>query len=116
MEQNNLPLKVMKLLSIPSVHIIRKIFRYLKSIYYVRHLYQIVLFFLSEANVFFTSCYLPITQFIFSTALDGKIKAWLYDNLGSRVDYDAPGHWCTTMAYSADGSRLVSKFIVNIFS
>ncbi|KAK1287265.1 Topless-related protein 1 [Acorus calamus] len=47
-------------------------------------------------------------QFIFSTALDGKIKAWLYDNLGSRVDYDAPGRWCTTMAYSADGSRLFS--------
>lgn len=47
-------------------------------------------------------------QFIFSTALDGKIKAWLYDNAGSRVDYDAPGHWCTTMAYSADGSRLFS--------
>ncbi|KAK9098543.1 hypothetical protein Syun_025588 [Stephania yunnanensis] len=47
-------------------------------------------------------------QFIFSTALDGKIKAWLYDHLGSRVDYDAPGHWCTTMAYSADGSRLFS--------
>jgi hypothetical protein len=46
-------------------------------------------------------------QFIFSTALDGKIKAWLYDNLGSRVDYDAPGHWCTTMAYSADGSRFI---------
>ncbi|KAK9125718.1 hypothetical protein Scep_014564 [Stephania cephalantha] len=41
-------------------------------------------------------------QFIFSTALDGKIKAWLYDCLGSRVDYDAPGLWCTTMAYSAD--------------
>ncbi|XP_020270487.1 protein TPR3-like isoform X1 [Asparagus officinalis] len=47
-------------------------------------------------------------QFIFSTALDGKIKAWLYDNVGSRVDYDAPGHWCTTMAYSADGTRLFS--------
>ncbi|KAF8393112.1 hypothetical protein HHK36_021353 [Tetracentron sinense] len=47
-------------------------------------------------------------QFIFSTALDGKIKAWLYDNLGSRVDYDAPGQWCTTMAYSADGTRLFS--------
>lgn len=48
-----------------------------------------------------------ILQFIFSTALDGKIKAWLYDNLGSRVDYDAPGRWCTTMAYSADGSRFL---------
>ncbi|XP_019088639.1 PREDICTED: topless-related protein 2 [Camelina sativa] len=47
-------------------------------------------------------------QFIFSTALDGKIKAWLYDNVGSRVDYDAPGQWCTTMLYSADGSRLFS--------
>ncbi|KAI5398604.1 Topless- protein 3 [Lathyrus oleraceus] len=43
-------------------------------------------------------------QFIFSTAIDGKIKAWLYDNMGSRVDYDAPGHWCTTMLYSADGN------------
>lgn len=48
-----------------------------------------------------------LLQFIFSTALDGKIKAWLYDNLGSRVDYDAPGRWCTTMAYSADGTRLI---------
>ncbi|GMP60392.1 hypothetical protein CsSME_00023279 [Camellia sinensis var. sinensis] len=47
-------------------------------------------------------------QFIFSTAIDGKIKAWLYDNMGSRVDYDAPGHSCTTMLYSADGSRLFS--------
>ncbi|PON63180.1 Topless-related protein [Parasponia andersonii] len=47
-------------------------------------------------------------QFIFSTAIDGKIKAWLYDNLGSRVDYDAPGHSSTTMAYSADGTRLFS--------
>ncbi|KAI9072958.1 hypothetical protein K1719_045087 [Acacia pycnantha] len=47
-------------------------------------------------------------QFIFSTAVDGKIKAWLYDNMGSRVDYDAPGHCCTTMLYSADGSRLFS--------
>jgi hypothetical protein len=44
-------------------------------------------------------------QFIFSTAIDGKIKAWLYDNLGSRVDYDAPGKWCTRMLYSADGTR-----------
>eukprot|EP01018_Ginkgo_biloba_P018591 Gb_09668 [translate_table: standard] len=47
-------------------------------------------------------------QFIFSTAIDGKIKAWLYDLVGSRVDYDAPGHWCTAMAYSADGTRLFS--------
>ena len=48
-------------------------------------------------------------QFIFSTAVDGKIKAWLYDNLGSRVDYDAPGRWCTTMAYSQDGTRLTHR-------
>ncbi|XP_050136182.1 topless-related protein 1-like [Malus sylvestris] len=47
-------------------------------------------------------------QFILSTALDGKIKAWVYDNLGSRVDYYAPGRWCTTMVYSADGTRLFS--------
>ncbi|CAH8324592.1 unnamed protein product [Eruca vesicaria subsp. sativa] len=47
-------------------------------------------------------------QFIFSTAIDGKIKAWLYDNMGFRVDYDAPGKWCTTMLYSADGTRLFS--------
>ncbi|XP_068635481.1 protein TOPLESS-RELATED PROTEIN 2-like isoform X1 [Aristolochia californica] len=47
-------------------------------------------------------------QFIFSTAIDGKIKAWLYDCMGSRVDYDAPGLWCTTMSYSADGTRLFS--------
>ncbi|KAJ0792711.1 putative transcription factor WD40-like family [Helianthus annuus] len=47
-------------------------------------------------------------QFIFSTALDVKIKEWLYDNMGSRVDYEAPGCWCTTMAYSVDGTRLFS--------
>ncbi|KAF3450894.1 hypothetical protein FNV43_RR06983 [Rhamnella rubrinervis] len=47
-------------------------------------------------------------QFIFSTATDGKIKAWLYDNMGSRVNYDAPGHSCTRMAYSCDGTRLFS--------
>ncbi|XAR57038.1 hypothetical protein NMG60_11025039 [Bertholletia excelsa] len=47
-------------------------------------------------------------HFIFSTSVDGKIKAWLYDNVGSRVDYDAPGQGCTTMLYSANGSRLFS--------
>ncbi|KAK1261901.1 Topless-related protein 1 [Acorus gramineus] len=52
--------------------------------------------------------YKEAIQFIFSTAIDGKIKAWLYDCMGSRVDYDAPGLWCTTMAYSADGTRLFS--------
>ncbi|PQQ15737.1 topless-related protein 4 [Prunus yedoensis var. nudiflora] len=48
------------------------------------------------------------TQFIFSTAVDGKIKAWLYDNLGSRVDYHAPGHSFTRIVYSTDGTRLFS--------
>ncbi|XP_050268371.1 topless-related protein 1-like isoform X1 [Quercus robur] len=47
-------------------------------------------------------------HFVFSTSVDGKIKAWLYDMMGSRVDYDAPGRSCTTMAYSADGRRLFS--------
>lgn len=47
-------------------------------------------------------------HFIFSTSVDGKIKAWLYDLMGSRVDYDAPGRSCSTMAYSADGKRLFS--------
>uniref|UniRef100_A0A0E0LRK0 CTLH domain-containing protein n=1 Tax=Oryza punctata TaxID=4537 RepID=A0A0E0LRK0_ORYPU len=37
-----------------------------------------------------------------------SIQAWLYDCLGSRVDYDAPGHWCTTMAYSADGTSCLT--------
>ncbi|KAL0311748.1 UNVERIFIED_CONTAM: Topless-related protein 1 [Sesamum radiatum] len=30
------------------------------------------------------------------------IKAWLFDNLGSRVTYDSPGFCCMRMAYSAD--------------
>ncbi|XP_044471816.1 topless-related protein 4-like [Mangifera indica] len=47
-------------------------------------------------------------QFIFSTATDGKIKAWLYDNMGSRVHYDAPGQSSIMMVYSADGTRLFS--------
>lgn len=44
-------------------------------------------------------------QFILSISENGEIKAWLYDNLGSRVTYDAPGHCYTRMAYSADGKR-----------
>ncbi|KAL0010744.1 hypothetical protein SO802_005852 [Lithocarpus litseifolius] len=47
-------------------------------------------------------------KFIFSADINGRIKAWLYDNMGSRVDYDAPGQSCMTMAYSADGTRLFS--------
>ncbi|XVE97389.1 hypothetical protein REPUB_Repub03eG0015100 [Reevesia pubescens] len=47
-------------------------------------------------------------QLIFSTSVDGKIKAWLYDNLGARFHFDAPGLACTTMAYGADNRRLFS--------
>ena len=53
-------------------------------------------------------------QFIFLTVVDGKIKVWLYDLIGSRVDYDAPGHWCTTMAYSADRTRLIHHVISTV--
>ncbi|MFS7895929.1 putative Topless family protein [Helianthus anomalus] len=52
--------------------------------------------------------------FIFSTATDGKIKAWLYDNMGSRVDYDAPGHSSTTMAYTADGTRFEKSTTLSV--
>ncbi|KAA8521600.1 hypothetical protein F0562_012273 [Nyssa sinensis] len=45
---------------------------------------------------------------IFSTAMDGKIRLWLYDNMGSRIVFNAPGKLCTTMAYSSDGTRLFS--------
>ncbi|XWS28635.1 hypothetical protein CRYUN_Cryun25bG0087900 [Craigia yunnanensis] len=41
-----------------------------------------------------------------STSVDDKIKAWLYDIMGSRVDYYTPGRSCETMAYSADGKRI----------
>ena len=44
-------------------------------------------------------------QLISSTAIDGKIKACLYDLLGTMVDYDGPRLWCTTMAYNVDGAQ-----------
>jgi len=49
--------------------------------------------------------FVPALQFIFSTSTDGKIKAWLYDSLGARVDFDAPGYGYTALAYSADDKR-----------
>ncbi|CAN1287822.1 Topless-related protein 4 [Linum perenne] len=49
-----------------------------------------------------------IIQFFFSTSVDGKIKAWLYDDSVPRIDYDAPGLASTTMLYIADGRRLLS--------
>ncbi|KAL0291040.1 UNVERIFIED_CONTAM: Topless-related protein 1 [Sesamum angustifolium] len=47
-------------------------------------------------------------HFLFSISKRGEIKAWLFDNLGSRVTYDSPGFCCMRMAYSADGKRLFS--------
>ncbi|KAK4415399.1 Topless-related protein 1 [Sesamum alatum] len=47
-------------------------------------------------------------HFLFSISTRGEIKAWLFDNLGSRVTYDSPGFCCMRMAYSADGKRLFS--------
>ncbi|KAK1358180.1 hypothetical protein POM88_051436 [Heracleum sosnowskyi] len=44
------------------------------------------------------------TSSSFQTLLDGKIKAWLYDNESPRVHADAPGQSCTRMAYT-DGTR-----------
>ncbi|KAD3067943.1 hypothetical protein E3N88_35823 [Mikania micrantha] len=49
-----------------------------------------------------------LIKFVFSSATDGKIKAWLYDNKGSRLDYTAPGHSPSIMAYSADRKLLFS--------
>lgn len=72
-------------------------------------------FLLSNSSTFFATntlfwddskiFYLFLFQFLFSTATDGKIKAWLYDNMGSRVEYNAPGNACTTLAYSSDATR-----------
>ncbi|KAF3542599.1 hypothetical protein DY000_02000386 [Brassica cretica] len=47
-------------------------------------------------------------QFVFSAATDGKVRTWLYDELGARGTYDAPGHSLIRMAYSSDGTRLFS--------
>ncbi|KAI3467994.1 hypothetical protein Pfo_024657 [Paulownia fortunei] len=47
-------------------------------------------------------------HFLFSISTSGEIKAWLFDNMGSRVTYDAPGFCCMRMVYSTDGRRLFS--------
>ena len=47
-------------------------------------------------------------QFILSTPLDREIKAWFYDNMGSRIDHDAPGRWYTTIAYSVFGNKILN--------
>ncbi|KAL8230398.1 hypothetical protein R6Q57_000176 [Mikania cordata] len=48
-------------------------------------------------------------NFIFSTATDGKIKAWVYDEPVSKIDYETPGYTWTKMAYSTDGSRFFTS-------
>ncbi|KAF3510527.1 hypothetical protein F2Q69_00000344 [Brassica cretica] len=47
-------------------------------------------------------------QVILSTATDGEIKGWFYDDVGASVTYDAPGHSSTRMAFSSDRARLFS--------
>ncbi|XP_039165694.1 protein TOPLESS-like [Eucalyptus grandis] len=47
-------------------------------------------------------------EFIFSTSVDGKIRAWLYDDFGARFNHNAPGRACMVMAYSNDNRRLFS--------
>ncbi|KAI5586671.1 hypothetical protein POPTR_006G258100v4 [Populus trichocarpa] len=41
-------------------------------------------------------------HFLSATSVNSNIKVCLYDNLGAKVDYDAPGLGCTSMAYSGD--------------
>ncbi|TQD85564.1 hypothetical protein C1H46_028876 [Malus baccata] len=50
-------------------------------------------------------------HFFFSTSVNGKIKAWLYNNMGYQVDYDASDHSITMMAYGADGKSLIQARI-----
>ncbi|EOY11570.1 TOPLESS-related 3 [Theobroma cacao] len=47
-----------------------------------------------------------LIKLIYSTAVDGTIILWLYNDLQFRADFVALGHGSTTMLYSADGSRL----------
>ncbi|XP_027191270.2 topless-related protein 2-like [Cicer arietinum] len=47
-------------------------------------------------------------QFCFSTSVDGKVRAWMYENQTFHVEYDTPGKCSTKMLYSSDGTRLFS--------
>ncbi|KAK1434049.1 hypothetical protein QVD17_10967 [Tagetes erecta] len=47
--------------------------------------------------------------FLFSSDIDGKIKAWLYDDPVSKHDFETPGYIWTRLTYSTDGSRLFSS-------
>ncbi|XP_076884506.1 topless-related protein 4-like [Bidens hawaiensis] len=46
-------------------------------------------------------------EFIFSTSIDGKIKAWFYDDPLSKIDFETPGFVSTRMANN--GTRLLSS-------
>lgn len=102
-DRGNISLKAMMLLYTLSVLTSRSPSRYKLSVNKLISLKVV------QTVLIFPCFTIPLTmiwfQFIFSTAFDGKIKAWLYDCVGSRVDYDAPGLSCTVMAYSADGTR-----------
>ncbi|XP_074312651.1 topless-related protein 4-like isoform X2 [Silene latifolia] len=50
----------------------------------------------------------PVYSFILSTSVDGKIKAWVYDQTGFVIDYNTPGFSSTRMYYSSDKTRLFS--------
>ena len=57
----------------------------------------------------FTLC---MYHFIFSTTVDENLKAWLYYLMGSRVAYNVHSQWCTTMAYTADGTRFIHSVVL----
>jgi hypothetical protein len=74
-------------------------FAYILYYYYSATMYQ-------RIHVNQLQCLLDCSiLYIFSTVIDGEIKAWLYDFLGLRVNYDVCGNWCTTMTYNAKGTR-----------
>jgi hypothetical protein len=33
------------------------------------------------------------------------MKTWLYEYLGTRLDFDVPGKWCGAILNNADGTR-----------
>ncbi|XP_027186183.1 uncharacterized protein [Cicer arietinum] len=47
-------------------------------------------------------------DFCFSTLIDGKVRAWMYENQTFHVEYDTPGKCSTKMLCSSDGTRLFS--------
>ncbi|TXG62209.1 hypothetical protein EZV62_013572 [Acer yangbiense] len=87
---------------------VHSVFPHIKHSVNVRTLLDTFVPVIHRASCFLDTNVVSMLQFIFSTSVDGKIKAWLYDLIGSRLDYDAPDHACATLAYSADGKRLFS--------